>query len=141
MSKEMLKMTEVNCRLRGKEGAERDQRHDPAGGVCVPDRFQRRGEIYAAQMCLRTASGREREILLCGRDNRVLKPKERARLAAVVPQSYGVEYAFTAEDVVAMGRYPYQGFGRHESGADEEEVRRAMEVTNTLEFQTGFTMS
>ena len=42
------------------------------------------------------------EIVLCGRDNRGLKPKERARLAAVVPQSYAVEYAFTAEDVICL---------------------------------------
>ena len=56
------------------------------------------------------------KILLCGQDSRLLKPKERARLAAVVPQSYGVEYAFTAEDVAAMGRYPYQRLGRRDSG-------------------------
>mgnify|MGYP005816308019 FL=1 len=76
------------------------------------------------------------EIVLCGRDNRGLKPKERARLAAVVPQSYAVEYAFTAEDVIAMGRYPYHSFGKRETGEDEEAVRRAMEATNTLEFRS-----
>ena len=75
------------------------------------------------------------QILLCGRNSRKLKPKERARLAAVVPQSYAVEYAFTAEDVVAMGRYPYQSFGKRETREDQEILLQAMEDTNTLEFR------
>ena len=135
MSKEMLKMTEVTAGYGEKKVLK---------GISVTIR---QGEFVSLigsngagkSTLLKCVSGllpaESGEILLCGRDNRVLKPKERARLAAVVPQSYGAEYAFTAEDVVAMGRYPYQGFGRHESGADEEAVRRAMEVTNTLEFQ------
>ena len=45
-----------------------------------------------------------------------LSAKERARLVAVVPQSYAVEYAFTVEDVVSMGRYPYHSFGRRHRG-------------------------
>ena len=75
------------------------------------------------------------QILLCGRNSQKLKSKERARLAAVVPQSYAVEYAFTAEDVVAMGRYPYQSFGKRETREDQEILLQAMEDTNTLEFR------
>lgn len=75
------------------------------------------------------------QILLCGRNSQKLKSKERARMAAVVPQSYAVEYAFTAEDVVAMGRYPYQSFGKRETREDQEILLQAMEDTNTLEFR------
>lgn len=75
------------------------------------------------------------QIGICGKDNRGLKPRERARLVAVVPQSYAVEYAFTVEEVVAMGRYPYQRFGKRESPEDAAAIRQAMEVTNTLEFR------
>ncbi len=72
---------------------------------------------------------------VCGRDNRGLKNRERARLVAVVPQSYSVDYAFTVEDIVAMGRYAYQSFGKKESREDAQAIRKAMEVTNTLEFR------
>lgn len=75
------------------------------------------------------------KITICGKDTRELKPKERARMVAVVPQSYSVEYDFTVEDVVAMGRYPYQGIGRKESREDVIAVRQAMKATNTLEFR------
>lgn len=78
---------------------------------------------------------RSGKITICGRDNAALKPKERARLVAVVPQSYSVEYDFTVEDVVAMGRYAYQSFGKRESREDAAAVQNAMEVTNTLEFR------
>lgn len=78
---------------------------------------------------------RSGKIIICGRDNAALKPKERARLVAVVPQSYSVEYDFTVEDVVAMGRYPYQSFGKRESQEDADAVRNAMEATNTLAFR------
>ena len=52
-----------------------------------------------------------------------------------MPQSYAVEYAFTVEDVVSMGRYPYHSFGRRETPEDARAVRQAMEATNTLEFR------
>lgn len=75
------------------------------------------------------------EIVICGRNTQDMKAKERARMVAVVPQSYSVEYAFTVEEVVAMGRYPYQRFGKRETQEDIQAVRQAMEVTNTLEFR------
>lgn len=71
---------------------------------------------------------------ICGKDTGKLSAKERARLVAVVPQSYGIEYAFTVEDVVSMGRYPYHSFGRRETREDVQAVRQAMADTNTLEF-------
>jgi iron complex transport system ATP-binding protein len=75
------------------------------------------------------------EIRICGKSTAAMRPKERARLVAVVPQSYAVEYDFTVEDVVAMGRYPYQSFGKRESQEDAAAIRNAMEITSTLEFR------
>ena len=75
------------------------------------------------------------EIRICGKSTAAMRPKERARLVAVVPQSYAVEYDFTVEDVVAMGRYPYQSFGKRESQEDAAAIRDAMEITSTLEFR------
>ncbi len=56
-----------------------------------------------------------------------------ARLVSLVPQSLKVDFPFTAEQVVLMGRTPYAG-GLFESDEDWIAVRRAMEVTDTVEF-------
>lgn len=77
-------------------------------------------------------------ITICGKENTSLKHKDRARLVAVVPQSYHVEYDFTVEDIVMMGRNPYLGFRRKESEEDQKIVQKAMEVTNTERFRGRF---
>ena len=75
------------------------------------------------------------EITICGREQSLLKSRERARLVAVVPQSYHVDYDFTVEDIVMMGRNPYLGFGKREDERDFEIVKNAMEATNTEIFR------
>jgi iron complex transport system ATP-binding protein len=56
-----------------------------------------------------------------------------ARLVAVVPQSLKIDFPFSAEQVVLMGRTPYAG-GLFERDDDWAAVRRAMELTDTAEF-------
>ena len=85
MSKEMLKMTEVTAGYGEKKVLK---------GISVTIR---QGEFVSLigsngagkSTLLKCVSGllpaESGEILLCGRDNRGLKPRERARLAAVVP--------------------------------------------------------
>lgn len=75
------------------------------------------------------------EITICRREQSLLKSRERARLVAVVPQSYHVDYDFTVEDIVMMGRNPYLGFGKREDERDFEIVKNAMEATNTEIFR------
>lgn len=75
------------------------------------------------------------EIEICGKNSRKLKPKERARMVAVVPQSYYVDYDFTVEDIVMMGRNPYIDFRHRESKADREIAERAMKMTKTDIFR------
>lgn len=74
-------------------------------------------------------------IEICGRDQAQLKPKERARMVAVVPQSYYVDYDFLVEDIIMMGRNPYGGFRKRNIKEDEEIVDRAMKMTNTDVFR------
>ena len=52
-----------------------------------------------------------------------------------MPQSVRIEFPFTAEQVVLMGRTPHADT-MFESDSDAEHVRRAMELTGTTEFQT-----
>ena len=55
------------------------------------------------------------------------------RRMAFIPQLVRLEFPFTAEQVVLMGRTPYC-HGLFESEQDREAVRRAMEITDTVEF-------
>lgn len=57
-----------------------------------------------------------------------------ARRVSFVPQSLRVEFPFTAEQVVLMGRTPY-GDGLFESPEDRRAVEEAMSLTDTLEFR------
>ncbi len=57
-----------------------------------------------------------------------------AREVAYVPQSLKMEFPFTAEQVVLMGRTPHCD-GLFESPSDWEAVAKAMETTGTLAFR------
>lgn len=64
---------------------------------------------------------------------------ELARLRAVLPQSTSIEFAFTAREVVEMGRAPYTGTPAERD--DEHEIASAMAVTDSVhlanrEFRT-----
>lgn len=57
-----------------------------------------------------------------------------ARQVAFVPQSVRLEFPFTAEQVVLMGRTPHCD-GLFESPEDREAVERAMAITDTISFR------
>ncbi len=78
----------------------------------------------------RPTSGR---CLLNGQPVQEWNRREFAKLVSVVPQSLKIDVPFTAEQVVLMGRTPYAG-GLFESERDWTEVRRAMDLTDTLHF-------
>jgi iron complex transport system ATP-binding protein len=61
------------------------------------------------------------------------KRREFARCVAFLPQSSRIEFPFTAEEVVFMGRTPY-AHGWLESIEDKTAVEHAMRVTETLDF-------
>ena len=58
-----------------------------------------------------------------------------AQSVSVVPQLQPVEFPFSAEQVVLMGRMPFSD-GMFESAADEAAVAHSMEITDTLQFRT-----
>lgn len=75
------------------------------------------------------------QCLLDGRDVKDWPRRAMARAVSFVPQSLRLEFPFTAEQVVIMGRTPYCD-GLFESPEDLAEVERAMELTDTLPFRT-----
>jgi iron complex transport system ATP-binding protein len=77
------------------------------------------------------ASGETR---LCGELLRSLGRNEIARRATMVPQETHLDFAFTAREIVAMGRTPYLGRFKPESIADKEAIDRAMRETGILDL-------
>ncbi|MBI3973477.1 MAG: heme ABC transporter ATP-binding protein [Chloroflexi bacterium] len=71
------------------------------------------------------------EILLDGRPLQAYRPPALARCRAVMPQSTVITFAFSALQVVLMGRHPHLGPGG-EGPADLDAVRAAMVHTETL---------
>jgi len=69
-----------------------------------------------------------------GRDIRAWNRRAFARHVSFVPQSLKVDFPFTAEQVVTMGRTPYGG-GLFETDEDREAVENAMRTTDTLAFR------
>jgi iron complex transport system ATP-binding protein len=69
------------------------------------------------------------------REVRRWKRKDFAREVALVQQSVRVDFPFTAEQVVLMGRTPF-GDGLFESPADRAAVERAMQLTECEEFRS-----
>ena len=74
------------------------------------------------------------ECLFEGRSVRKWPRREFSRMVSFVPQNVRLEFPFTAEQVVLMGRTPYCD-GLFDTPADHEVVARAMKETDTVEFR------
>ena len=70
---------------------------------------------------------------LRGREVSDWNKRKLARELSFVPQTVRLEFPFTAEQVVYMGRTPYCN-GLFESPQDGQVVRQAMETTDSLQF-------
>jgi iron complex transport system ATP-binding protein len=68
------------------------------------------------------------------RDIRKWPRRALARKVGFVPQSLRLEFPFTAEQVVMMGRTPF-GDGLFEGPGDRAAVERAMAITDTVAFR------
>ena len=64
-----------------------------------------------------------------------LSAGERARLVGYLPQEFDTPFAFTVEDVVRMGRFPFQRGMFATSAQDQQIVEQAMQATDVLAFR------
>ncbi len=87
--------------------------------------------LKTASRLLRPLEG---HVLVEGKDSSEWRPKEFAKLVAVVPQSRAVP-AITAETLVLHGRFPYLGFPRKPSPADLETVSQAMRSVGVYPYR------
>ena len=74
------------------------------------------------------------EVKLCDEPLKSLDRREIAVRATMVSQDTRVDFAFTAREIVAMGRTPYLGRFTPESASDKEAIARAMRETGTEDF-------
>ncbi len=81
------------------------------------------------------AAAYEGRLLLRGRDLRGMKSAERAREIGILAQHNAMEYAYTVEEIVRLGRYAHrQGFlGR--DGAGDAAVEEALRRTGMTELR------
>lgn len=74
-------------------------------------------------------------ISLDGEDINKLKKRDLAKKMALVLQYNTIEYEFTVEDIVLMGRHPHKGRFERENEEDYKIIEESLEMTNTLDLR------
>lgn len=97
-------------------------------GLVGPNASGKSTLIRGISRLINPSSGR---ILIAGRDMKTIKRDELARLIATVPQTPTLPNAFTAFEVVLMGRTPHLGLLQYEGARDLAIAWQAMEATQT----------
>ncbi|MDO8672791.1 MAG: ABC transporter ATP-binding protein [Dehalococcoidia bacterium] len=92
------------------------------------------GKTTLIRILSRLAAPDSGKVLLNGLDIHSLSRSKLARTMAVVPQFPSLPDAFTAFEIVLMGRTPYLGFLHGEGQSDIAAARKAMEMTDTWIF-------
>ncbi len=80
--------------------------------------------------------------LLEGKDLCTLRPAALAREIGVLSQRNRVEYAYTVEEIVGLGRYAHEkGFLSHRDGEGKEAVEQALELTGLTHLRRASTLT
>jgi ABC-type cobalamin/Fe3+-siderophores transport system ATPase subunit len=106
----------------------------PAGqilGVIGPNGAGKTTLIRALSGVLPLAGG---QVQAGGRDLAALKPAERARLVAVVPQARNLPPAFTGYELVLLGRTAHLNWLGQATRRDEERVERALSLARASDL-------
>jgi iron complex transport system ATP-binding protein len=131
----MLEATGIACAYDGTDVlSDVTLRLSPGDFVAVagPNGSGKSTLIRALSRVLRPRLG---SAMLDGRDLYALPARESARAIAVLPQESSIEFEFTCEEVVMMGRAPHLGRFETESERDRAVVREAMERTSTWDLR------
>ena len=71
-----------------------------------------------------------------GRDRAAMKPRERAKALAYLPQGHDFSWPLPVAEIVALGRYPHADPFSPVSPVDRAAVAQALELTGTKDFAT-----
>jgi iron complex transport system ATP-binding protein len=75
------------------------------------------------------------EVIVAGRPSAEFDRRELSRTVAVVPQSAETVFPYTAEEVVAMGRYAHLGWGGWPGSEDRRACSRALALAGAEDFR------
>ena len=78
------------------------------------------------------------EVFLYGKEISSYRKRGIAEKIALVPQSINIEYEFTVEDIVMMGRHPFKKRFENEDENDYRIVNESLEATNTFGLKDRF---
>lgn len=95
------------------------------------------GKTTLLSMISGSLSVSQGEILIHERKINSYSSKELARIMAVLPQHSATTFSYTVEEIVMLGRYPYQKglFGLDHSNMDKTIVYEAMEQTGVYQYR------
>lgn len=93
------------------------------------------GKTTLVRNILRFIEPQEGNLVLDELNLKAYKRKELATKIALVPQNTALESSFQAEDIVMMGRIPYQKRFADASDIDREMVKKAMVLTDSYEYR------
>ena len=126
-----LRINNIACRYEGTpilEGIELSASGGDFIGIIGPNASGKSTLIRSISRTLRPYMG---IVLLDEKDIYATPSKEVAKKLAVVPQDSVITFAFTALEIVLMGRTPHLGRFDSESDKDLKIARKSMEMTNT----------
>ncbi len=103
------------------------------GGIIGPNGAGKSTLVRIIARILRENSG---TVLIMGRDTKLIRPKDLARLVGFVPQETHFQLNYLAEDIVAMGRYPYLGAFQRMTNQDIAAIDWAIEQTNSKSLRS-----
>ena len=75
-------------------------------------------------------------VLFDGQPLQNLARREIAKRIAFVPQDTRIDFAFTVEEIVGMGRYPHRGRFAPESAADRSAIAAALERCDVADLKS-----
>ncbi len=92
------------------------------------------GKTTILKTCLGLIPACSGQALLGGKPVEHMLPRQRARLAAWVPQIAETAWSYNARDIVAQGRYAIRGAFRRFNDEDAAAIENALEAMDVLSF-------
>ena len=93
------------------------------------------GKTTLLDLICRHRTPRQGEIRYAGKSLNAYDKRSLSRQIALVPQDYGINFSFSVEEVVGMGRYPHMPRFGAPNGDDAALVAQAMDACDVLAFR------
>lgn len=75
-------------------------------------------------------------IIIHGKHLRNWQPNELAKVVSLIPQDFQLQFDYTVQEIVLMGRFPYLGFWQKYTAEDKNIVNRILEQLDLLEMKS-----